>query len=67
MEENIFKNGEMVLRLIKKSGENAAFEHLVDGKVQEHIIGNSCKFDGNTVTWLWGTHITESLTVYGQD
>jgi hypothetical protein len=64
MEENIFKNGEMILRLIKKSDEHAAFEHLVDGKIQEYVVGNFCKFDGNTVTWRWGTYnISKSLAI----
>lgn len=52
----IYKNNIMTLRLIRVVNNNAAFEHLVDNNVQEYIVGTSCRFDGDTVTWGWGSY-----------
>lgn len=56
MEEQIYFNNVMTLRLIKKSGENAVFAHLINGEVQEYIVGKLCKFDGKSVTWAFGSY-----------
>lgn len=53
----IFTNGQMKLRLIQQQPDKAAFQHLDDnGDVMEYIIGTGCQFDGDKVTWNWGSY-----------
>ncbi len=52
----VYKNNIMTLRLIKSVNNNAAFEHLINGEVVDYIVGVYCRFDGDSVTWGWGSY-----------
>lgn len=52
----VYKNNIMTLRLIKSVNNNAAFEHLINGEVEDYIVGEYCRFDGDSVTWGWGSY-----------
>lgn len=53
----IYTNGQMKLRLIQQHFDKAAFQHLNDnGEVLEYIVGTGCLFNGDKVTWNWGSY-----------
>lgn len=61
----IYTNGQMKLRLIQQHFNKAAFQHLNDnGEVLEYIVGTGCLFNGDKVTWNWGSYnLTEEQAI----
>lgn len=52
----IYRNNIMNLRLVSVAGNDAVFEHLMNGEVAEYIVGTKCDFDGDCVSWGWGSY-----------
>lgn len=61
----IYTNGQMKLRLIQQHFDKAAFQYLNDnGEVLEYIVGTGCLFNGDKVTWNWGSYnLTEEQAI----
>lgn len=53
-----YKNGTMNLKAIAKNGDSVLFERFNgDGTAYDYIIGTGCSFDGDTVSWCWGSYL----------
>lgn len=53
-----YTNGTMNLKAIAKNGDNILFERLNSNKTAyDYVIGKGCVFDGDSVSWCWGTYL----------
>jgi hypothetical protein len=57
LENKIYRNGSTILKAKAYKGDKVLFARLNgDGSEFDYVMGSGVVFDGDNVSWLWGTY-----------